>query len=154
MEFGMINLFGFVIIGILLVPNIIYAIWFDDKKSSRNNKSGSKNSSKKMILIEQVGRYASMLLMVFPLGVWKFGFDNVFGAVVYLCGNGMLLVAYWVVWAFYIRKPSLQRACMLAVLPVIIFLISCLTLHHYLLVVAAVLFGIGHFYVTYQNHIE
>ena len=78
MEFGWINIFGAVIIAIMLLPNIIYAKRFSDEKR-RYMLNG-----KLVTMIEQIGRYGSMLLMILPLGVWKFGFPNVFAMMLYL----------------------------------------------------------------------
>ena len=39
----------------------------------------------------------------------------------------------------------------LAIIPICMFLLSGITLRHMLLVVSAVVFGIGHIYITYQN---
>ena len=93
MEFGWINIFGAVFVILMLIPNIVYAI---------NNKGG-KNlcTNRVMNLIEQIGRYACIVLMWLPLLVWKFGFASVFEMMLYLIGNGILLIVYWVVFAFY-----------------------------------------------------
>lgn len=70
----------------------------------------------------------------------------------YLFANSALLIAYLIIWGFYFKKPSVRKALALAIIPTAIFLISGLTLRHWLLVAAALLFGTGHIYVTYQNH--
>jgi hypothetical protein len=69
MEFGWINVFGAVIVVLLLIPNIVYAI---------KNK-GEKNlcANRFMNVVEQIGRYACIVLMWLPLLVWKFGFASV-----------------------------------------------------------------------------
>lgn len=143
MEFGWINGAGGLIVILILVPNIVYAL--------RCPGGENKCRSPWMNLLEQVGRYASMALMILPLGVWKFAFPNVTAMLMYFFGNGVLLITYWVFWALYFCKVTRIRAMMLAVVPTGIFLLSGLTLHHWLLVAAAVLFGVGHIYVTAQN---
>lgn len=143
MEFGWINLVGGIIVCLLLAPNILYA-W---KVPGGENRCGNRG----MNLLEQIGRYASMALMVFPVGVWKFGFPGVTAMLVYLIGSGALLVCYWTVWALFFRKASRKRALTLAVVPTCIFLLSGLMLRHWLLVLSAVVFGVGHVYVTLEN---
>lgn len=59
MEFNPINLFGFIIVVIMLIPNIIYGIKFKGLENKCTNKA--------MNVIEQAGRYGSMALMVLPL---------------------------------------------------------------------------------------
>ena len=144
MEFNPINVFGCIIVAIMLVPNIIYGM----KEKNAINRC----QSKVMNIIEQVGRYASMALMVLPLFVWEFGFSSVFMMLLYLIGNASLLFCYLIIWIFYFKKRTFLRAMLLAIIPTGIFLLSGLTLYHWALVVAAVLFGIGHIYVTYQNN--
>ena len=61
-------------------------------------------------------------------------------------------LAYLIIWRFYFIRPTLKIALCLAILSTLIFLISGVLLRHWLLVVAAVLFGIGHIYITVQNH--
>lgn len=144
MQFNPINLFGFIIVAIMLIPNIIYGIKFKEAENKCTNKV--------MNIIEQIGRYASMALMVLPLFVWEFGYSGVLMMLIYLIGNGILLFSNLIIWIFYFRKRSKGKAMILAIIPTGIFLLSGLTLSHWALVMAAVLFGIGHIYVTYQNN--
>ena len=51
----------------------------------------------------------------------------------------------------YFKRKSRARALALAILPVCIFLLSGLLLRHWLLVSFAVLFAVGHIYVTWKN---
>jgi hypothetical protein len=145
MEFGWINVFGAVIVVLLLIPNSVYAI---------KNK-GEKNlcANRFMNVVEQVGRYACIVLMWMPLLVWKFGFASVLDMMLYMACNGLLLAAYWIAFAFYMKRRTVRLAIVLAVLPSCIFLLSGILLQHWLLVAFAILFAIGHIYVTYKNAI-
>lgn len=145
MEFGWINVFGAVIVVLMLIPNIVYAI---------KNK-GEKNlcANRFMNIVEQVGRYACIVLMWMPLLVWKFGFASVLDMMLYMACNGLLLAAYWIAFAFYMKRRTVRLAIVLAVLPSCIFLLSGILLQHWLLVAFAILFAIGHIYVTYKNAI-
>ena len=145
MQFNFINLLGFIIVAVMLIPNIIYGIKFKGLENKCTNKA--------MNVIEQAGRYGSMALMVLPLFVWEFGFSSVFMMFVYLLGNGILLFTYLLVWVFYFKKQTMGKAMILAIAPTCIFFLSGVTLYHWALVVAAVIFGVGHIYVTYQNNI-
>lgn len=143
MKFSIINFCGVIIVALMLLPNIIYAI--------RHKGMENKCKNKAMNALEQIGRYAAMLLMVLPIGVWKFGFPSAAGMVVYLVGNGVFLLSYLIIWVFYFKKTTIVRALALAVLPTAIFLNSGLMLRHWLLVGAALCFGVGHVYVTWKN---
>jgi len=143
MEFGWINLFGAVIVIVMMIPNIVYAIRNKDEKNLCTNQI--------MNLIEQIGRYACIVLMWLPLLVWKFGFASVPGLLIYLAGNGLMLLAYLFVFVRYLKEKTARRALILAVLPACIFLSSGLLLRHRLLAGFALLFAVGHVYVTKQN---
>ena len=143
MKFGWINVFGAVVVVLMLIPNIVYAIRYRDEKNLCTNRV--------MNLIEQIGRYACIVLMWLPLLVWEFGFQSVFELLLYLSGNGALLLAYWIVFFLHMRKKSTAKALALAVLPSCIFLMSGILLRHWLLAGFAVLFATGHIYVTLKN---
>ena len=142
-QFGWINLLGAGIVLLILIPNVVYAL--------KNKGEENLCKNKVMNLIEQVGRYACMLLMWLPLLVWEFGFASKLSFLLYLFGNGALLLAYWIVYALYLNKKTARRALALAILPTCIFLFSGVLLRHWLLVGFAILFGVGHVYVTGKN---
>lgn len=143
MEFGWINLFGAVIVILMLIPNIVYAV----KNKSEQNLC----TNLFMNVIEQLGRYACIVLMWFPLLVWRFGFESKLDMILYLAGNGIFLAVYWIVFARYLKEKNAKRALILAILPSCIFLMSGLLLRHWLLTGFAVLFAVGHIYVTEKN---
>ena len=143
MKFGWINVVGAVIVILMLIPNILYAIKNKDEKNLCDNRF--------MNLIEQVGRYACIVLMWLPLFVWEFSFAGDAHMIIYLAGNAVLLAAYWIIYARYMKRKTPGFAIILAILPTCIFLLSGIVLHHWLLVGFAALFGIGHIYVTRKN---
>ena len=143
MEFGWINVFGAAVVALLLIPNIVYAL--------KNRGEQNRCSNRAMVLLEQIGRYACIVLMWLPLLQWKFGFANEAAMAAYLLGNALLLAAYWTVYALYFKRRTRARAMTLAVLPACTFLLSGVTLRHWLLVCAAALFAAAHVYVTCRS---
>ncbi len=143
---GWLNLFGLMIVVLLLIPNIIYAL----KEKNRENRC----TNRLMNLLEQIGRYGSMFLMVFNIGLAEFGFSSVEAFVVYLFGNLLLMIAYWLIWGLYFRRKTGWKQMALALIPTGIFLLSGITMGHFLLILFAILFGIGHLYVTNKNAVE
>ena len=143
MEFGWINVFGAVIVILMLIPNIVYAIKNKGEKNLCTNRF--------MNAAEQIGRYACIILMWLPLLVWKFGFGSVFEMMLYMACNGMLLTAYWIAFAVYMKRRSARLALVLAILPACIFLLSGILLRHWLLVGFSLLFAFGHICVTCMN---
>lgn len=138
-----INIFGIIIVILMLLPNIIYAIKFRGVENKCKNKI--------MNRIEQIGRYASMFFLMFHVGLVTYGFPSATAFIIYFIGNTILLIAYWFIWLLYFKKMVFWKSMALAILPTMIFLVSGITLRHYFLVLSAIVFGIGHFYVTYQN---
>lgn len=143
MTFGWINLMNGILLALMLLPNLFYAL--------RNRGQVNRSKSRLMNVLEQIGRYGCMILMMLPLFVWKFAFKSAEGFVVYLLGNGALLAVYLVTWLFYWKRQSKAQALILAVVPSCIFLLTGLTLRHFALVLFAVLFAVGHIYVTIKN---
>ena len=143
MSFGWINVFGAIIVVLMLVPNVVYAL--------KNRGEENRCTNRWMNLLEQIGRYGCIAFMWFPLLVGKFSFRSVPEMTLYLGGNGALLAVYWFAYARYLRERTRRRALTLAVVPACIFLMSGLLLRHWLLVVFALFFAVGHIYVTTQN---
>ena len=145
MEFGWINLFGAGIIVLIMIPNIIYAAGQKQDETQIEVPRG-------LSACEQVGRYGCIILMWLPLLVWKFGFGSVEEFLIYLIGNGALLLCYYLSWMLYSRKKTISVAMALAIIPTAIFLLSGILLHHWLLVAFVILFGACHCTITYMTH--
>ena len=138
-----LNVFGLILVVLILIPNIIYAIKFKDVKNECTNKF--------MNILEQIGRYACMFFMVFNIGLAKFGFTSIAAFLIYFLGNAILLLAYWVIWILFFIKQTSWKSMALAIIPACIFLICGVTLRHVLLIISAVIFAVGHVYVTKIN---
>lgn len=115
MEFGILNLTGVVIVAVMMIPNIVFAL--------RGRRTEDRPICRAVLIVEQIGRYGAMALMVLPLGVWKFGFKSPEALIAWVAICVALLAAYLVCWIFYFRRPSLGRALWLAVLPSLIFIL-------------------------------
>lgn len=141
-----LNVFGLIFVVLLLIPNIVYAI----KEKNQQNKC----TNKVMNILEQIGRYGSMFLMVFHIGLAEFGFASIYAFIAYLFGNIVIIILYWVIWILYFMKKTYAKQIALAVIPTCLFLLSGICLQHYLLVLFGVIFGIGHIYVTNKNRVN
>ena len=144
MEFNWINLFGGVIVVLMLIPNIIYAL--------KNKEETPEKSNIVARMTEQVGRYACMLLMIVPLFIGEFGFSPLEFMFNYLIGNLILLVFYYIFWVLFAKNKSLDKTLALAVIPTLIFINSAISVKHWTLLVFALLFGASHIYITYKNN--
>lgn len=154
MEFGILSLTGLIIVAVMMVPNIIFALM--------RRGAEERPVCRAVLIIEQIGRYGSMALMVLPLGVWSFGFKSPEELVAWglLCGG--LLAAYLICWFSYMSRTSgkkqpsgtsLGLSLGLAVLPCVIFILRGVFLRHWLLAAFGLVFAFGHIYVTWKNNI-
>ena len=140
-----LNIFGLVMVVLLLIPNIKYAV--------KNKNQENKCTNKFMNVLEQIGRYACMIFMIINLEFAVVGFMFVFSYAAYILGNLVLMVSYWVIWDKYFEKQEQWKQMALAIIPTVLFLLSGLTMLNFTLTVSAVIFGIGHIYVTNKNRI-
>ncbi len=138
-----LNVFGLVFVVLLLIPNVIYAVKYRDVENLCKNKV--------MNVLEQIGRYGSMFLMVFNIGIAEFGFVSTNAFLIYFLGSIVLMLAYWIIWIIFFVNQSMWNRMALAIIPTLLFLLSGCTLRHILLIITAIVFGIGHIYVTYIN---
>jgi hypothetical protein len=139
-----INLYGLIIVVLILIPNIIYA--------RKNNIFENKCKNKAANISEQIGRYASMFFMVFNIGLYEVGFQSNEHFTVWLISLVVLLLLYWLFWGLYFKKRTVFNALMLAIIPSSIFILHGIFISHWLLLIFGVVFSVGHIYVTYQNN--
>lgn len=146
MEFNWINLFNAITIILILIPNIIFAI--------KNKGSQVERAARLVCVIEQIFRYACMILMILPIFTWEFGFSPLEFMFSYLIGNVILLILYFIFWGLYFKRNTISRALALAIIPVLIFANTAISVKHWALLAAAIVFGACHIYITYQNNKE
>ncbi|MBO7133836.1 MAG: hypothetical protein J6W06_06750 [Bacteroidales bacterium] len=139
-----INIFGLITIVLILFPNIIYAIKFRVKENKCN-------CCRSMYILEQIGRYGSIFLMSFNIGIAEFGFASEGHFLAYLIANVTLIIAYYIVYALYFKQQSNWESMALAIIPSCIFLIDGLLLRHYPLVSFAIIFAFSHICITRKD---
>ena len=142
MKFVIFNLWCAGILGLILVPNLLYAI--------RRREGGISSGSRAVNALEQIGRFGCMVFMVVPLGVrgGEFGFYSPEELVIWGFGTLLLLAAYYVCWTFFARRPGRRLALALALIPCGIFLLSAVLLRHWVLAVFTGIFTGAHLYIV------
>ena len=138
------NVFGFVFIVFLIIPNIIFAI---------KHKEGFENkwSNKVIEILEQSGRFGCLGFMIFNVpGTW-FGWWSDEAFAIYLLVNSLLIVLYCVIWIICWRKNNVFRALALSIIPSIVFLFSGVMSRSILLIIASILFSPTHILISYKN---
>lgn len=138
------NPYGLGFMAVIMIPNIIFAL---------RCKDGFANPwrNKAIEVLEQIGRFGCFALMIFNLPHTWFGFCSDEAFLLYLIGNGVLVLLYCLVWVVCFRKNSIFRALVLSILPSVIFLLSGVLLRSIPLTAAALLFAPCHIMISYQN---
>lgn len=145
MVLNLINFIQVAIVWILIIPDLLFAI----HREKREVKKASAAS-----ITEQFGRYASMILMVLPLGLREFGFASPEETVIYFAVNGILLLAYILLYVLFFKKQNFIKAILLAVIRILVFALCGILLRHWFLVIFSGIFAIGHLCVTAKAYKE
>ena len=139
-----LNVFGLVIVAVIMIPNILFAMKCKDGFVNKwNNKS--------VETVEQIGRFGCFGFVIINIpGTWSgWWSDEAFA--VYLVVDAVLVTLYCVIWAVCFRKSSVFRALALSIIPSVLFLFSGIMSLSILLTIAAVLFAPSHILISYQN---
>lgn len=138
------NVFGFIFIIIIMIPNIIFAIKCKDGFQNKWN-------NKIVEILEQIGRYGCFGLMIINIpGTW-FGFWSDEAFVIYLIVNIVLVVAYCILWIVCWKKNNIFKALSLSIIPSVIFIFSGIMSRSILLVLSALVFAPCHIMISYKN---
>lgn len=137
------NVVGLIIVVLMLIPNVIFTLKCPGE--------GVSNDKRMINVLEQVGRYLSIFLMIFPVGASESGFTSIGAFFVYGIGNSVCILAYWVIWMLFFHKRSRWKRIMLSVIPTCIFVMSGITSGQILLVISGIIFGLGHIYTMVKG---
>ena len=139
-----LNVFGLVMVAVIMIPNSLFAMKCKDGFVNKwNNKS--------VETVEQIGRFGCFGFMIINIpGTW-FGWWSDEAFAVYLVVDAVLVTLYCVIWAVCFRKSSVFRALALSIIPSVLFLFSGIMSRSILLTIAAVLFAPSHILISYQN---
>jgi hypothetical protein len=141
---GWINIYGFIVVGVFMIPNIIFMI---------KNKDGLDNlwKNKTVEIFEQIGRFGCIAFMIINIPYTWFGFWFNGALSVYLTVNICLTTAYCTMWFVLFHRSSMLRALALSILPSVIFLFSGIMIVSIPLIIAAIIFTPCHILISYKN---
>ena len=129
-----INIYGFVFMLFIMIPNIIFTL---------KNKDGFQNlwNNKIIEVFEQIGRFGCFGFMILIIPGFGFGFSSDEFFSLYLILKTVLIVAYCLIWFICFKKNSTFRALALSIIPSVIFLTSGILSRYILLIVTAIIFA-------------
>ena len=139
-----LNVFGLVMVAVIMIPNILFAMKCKDGFVNKWNNTSVET-------VEQIGRFGCFGFMIINIpGTW-FGWWSDEAFAVYLVVDAVLVTLYCVIWAVCFRKSSVFRALALSIIPSVLFLFSGIMSRSILLTIAALLFAPSHIMLSYQN---
>lgn len=141
---GWFNWFGLMVVLAILLPNVIFVLL---KKVSFKNAF----ENRFLNVLEQIGRYGSMALMVFNIPYAYYGFFFEGGFWVYIIVNAVLLLVYWLGWIFLSKKHPIIKSYVLSIVPSAVFVFSALMLRNLPLLITAVIFSYAHITISLEN---
>lgn len=121
-----LNIYGLLILVVIMIPNIIYAIKCKDGFQN-------KFENKTLELFEQISRFGSFGFMAINVLYFGFWFDNALS--VYLTVNSFLVSLYCIIWFACGKSESLFKALALSIIPSAIFIFSGIMLLHIPLII-------------------
>lgn len=138
------NIFGFIFICIIMIPNIIFAIKCKDGFENKWN-------NKFVETIEQIGRFCCFGFMIINIPRTYFGWWSDKAFAIYLIINIILVILYCLIWIICFKKNSIFKALTLSIIPSIIFLFSGIMSRSILLIVSSIIFAPSHIMISYYN---
>lgn len=139
-----LNVFGLVMVAVIMIPNILFAMKCKDGFVNKWN-------NKFVETVEQIGRFGCFGFMIINIPGTCFGWWSDEAFAVYLVVDALLVTLYCVIWAVCFRKSSVFRALALSIIPSVLFLFSGIMSRSILLTIAALLFAPSHIMLSYQN---
>ena len=136
------NYYGFIIMSLMMIPNIILGITHNENQPQVN---------KTIEALEQVGRYGCFALMIFNIPFVCSGFYFESDELVYLVTNGILICRHLIIWIICWNRHMMFRLYALSILPTAIFVFSSIILGYYLILLFSIIFGICHIYISVNN---
>ena len=140
---GWFNFYGLAVMAIIMIPNIIYAVKQKNSENAYRNKA--------VEILEQIGRFGCLFLMIFNIPYTYFNFWFDYALLVYLSGIGILCLAYLLFWGICWNRTDRLKALSLSIIPSAIFLFGGILLANIPLIAFSVLFAVTHIFISYKN---
>lgn len=138
------NVFGFILMAILIVPNTVY---FTKRKEGAPRKWNNKIVG----IIEQIGRVGCTFFMIINIPGWWSGWGSGELLTIYLIVNTGFVAVYCMIWTMGLRKDKVIVSLALSGIPSALFLFSGIIIRYVPLILAALMFAPSHILISYKN---
>ncbi len=137
------NYIGLIFVVLLLIPNIIFAI--------KNKTEQKQTINKIMEVFEQIGRYGSIIFMIFNIPYTYFGFYFDCGQLLYIVIDSLWLTVYYLSWIIFWKKDCFTKSLLLSIIPSTLFMVSGILLANIPLVLFSVIFTSFHISISIKR---
>lgn len=139
--FDIVNVYGLIIAVMLLVPHIIYVRTHTYDKNKFTNRA--------MVYIDRTGRFFSLFLMAFNLGVLEQGFTEPKALMerFWMITVGVLTLVYLLLWLLFFKTGSKGVALAITFVSAFIIIFSGIIQVKTLLMTAGIVYLIGELYM-------
>lgn len=139
--FDVVNIYGVIIAAVLLAPHIIYVKTHTYDKSKFTNRA--------MVYIDRIGRFSSLFLLMFNLGILEQGFTEPKDLMrrFWLISVGALMLIYILLWLVFFKTGSKGIALAIILVSAFIVIFSGILQVKTLLVTAGIVYLIGELYM-------
>ena len=139
--FDVVNVYGLIIAVMLLTPHIIYVKTHTYDKNKFTNRA--------MVYIDRAGRFFSLFLMAFNLGILEEGFTDPkeLMKLFWMIVVGALTLAYLLLWLWFFKTESKGAALAITLISAFIIIFSGILQVKTLLLTAGIVYLIGELYM-------
>ena len=144
--FDVVNIYGLIFATLLVIPHVVYA-----KSHSYNVNSFSNRA---MVYIDRVGRFFSVFLMAFNIGVLEQGFTEPKALMerFWLITSAICVLIYALLWLLFFKKESKGVALAIILISAFVVMFSGILQVKTLLLTAGVVYLIGELYMFSQYY--
>ena len=140
------SLWGFLTVIFILLPNFLFVFF------TPQNIPQIKPCKNIFTIFEKTGRFWVLVFISIKIGTFEFGFNSKEIFIIWMFTTLFLVLCYWLLWVRYILKGRQFKNLFdkviipvpMAVLPVLVFLVTCIFTLNIMILIFAILFAIGH----------
>ena len=139
--FDVVNIYGLIIAAVLITPHIIYVKTHTYDKNKFTNRA--------MVYIDRIGRFSSLFLLSFNLGILEQGFTEPKDLMrrFWLITVGAMILIYLLLWLIFFKTGSKGAALAIVLVSAFIVIFSGILQVKTLLVTAGIVYLIGELYM-------
>ena len=142
----MFNLYGIIMMFLVMIPNIIYF------QKNKNIEAKKFNKGTSLEISENILRYGMIIFFIINTGLFEYGFAGKYAVITWIISAIVMTAIYYVCWYGYFKNKSYKLEMLLSSVPSVLFIFTGIMMRRYAALVLAVLFAAVHIYATYMKN--